>query len=65
MAERAPNVNVKAALIDMGQTWERLALQNAWLNHLVIADQMAFSFTELREKPPKAVSIGRVGFGAE
>jgi len=65
MAERAPNVNVKAALIDMGQTWERLVLQNAWLNHLVIADQMAFSFTELREKPPKAVSIGRMGLGAE
>jgi hypothetical protein len=65
MAERAPNVNVKAALIDMAQTWERLALQNAWLNHMVIADQMAFSFTELREKAPKAVPIGRVGLGAE
>jgi len=65
MAERAPNVNVKAALIDMAQTWERLALQNAWLNHMVIADQMAFSFTEPREKPPKAVPISRAGFGAE
>jgi hypothetical protein len=58
MAERAPNVNVKAALIDMAQTWERLALQNAWLNHMVIADQMAFSFTELREKPLNAYSSG-------
>jgi hypothetical protein len=49
----------------MAQTWERLALQNAWLNHMVIADQMAFSFTELREKPLKAVPIGRMGLGAE
>ena len=65
MAERAPNVNVRAALIDMAQTWERLAIQNAWLNHIVTADQMAFSFTELREKSPKAVPISRVGFGAE
>ena len=65
MAERAPNVSVRAALIDMAQAWERLALQNAWLNHFVTADQMAFSFTELREKPPKTVPIGRVGFGAE
>jgi len=48
MAERAPNVNVQAALIDMAQTWERLAIHNAWLNHIVTADQMAFSFTELR-----------------
>ena len=48
MANRAPNVNVQAALIDMAQTWERLALQNAWLG-VVTADQMAFSFTELRE----------------
>jgi hypothetical protein len=46
MAERAPNVSVRAALIDMAQAWERLALQNAWLNHFVRADQMAFSFTE-------------------
>ena len=53
MAERAPNVNVQAALIDMAQIWERLALQNAWLNCLVTADQMAFSFTELREKSAK------------
>jgi hypothetical protein len=30
----------------------------------VIADQMAFSFTELREKP-LSVPIGRVGLGAE
>ncbi len=60
MAERAPNVNVQAALIDMAKTWERLALQNAWLNNLVTADQMAFSFTEVREKSPKAVPIGRV-----
>jgi hypothetical protein len=65
MAERAPNVNVKAALIDMARAWERLALQNAWLNHIVTADQMAFSFTELREKPPQTVPIGRMGFGAE
>jgi hypothetical protein len=65
MAERAPNVNVKAALIEMARAWERLALQNAWLNHIVTADQMVFSFTELREKPPKIVPIGRVGFGAE
>ena len=48
MAQRAPNVSVRAALIDMAQAWERLALQNAWLNHFVTADQMAFSFTELR-----------------
>jgi hypothetical protein len=27
MAKRAPNVNVQAALVDMAQTWERLALQ--------------------------------------
>jgi hypothetical protein len=46
MAERAP---MQAALIDMAKTWERLAHQNAWLNCLVTADQMAFSFTELRE----------------
>ena len=65
MAERAPNVNVKAALIEMARAWERLALQNAWLNHIVTADQMVFSLTELREKPPKTVPIGRVGFGAE
>jgi len=49
MAERAPNANVQAALIDIAKTWERLAHQNAWLNCLVTADQMAFSFTELRE----------------
>ena len=65
MAKRAPNVNVQAALIDMAQTWERLALQNAWLSQFVTADQMAFSFAELREKSPKAVPIGRVGFSAE
>ena len=65
MAKRAPNVNVQTALVDMAQTWERLALQIAWLNYLVTADQMAFSFTELREKSPKAVPIGRVGFSAE
>jgi hypothetical protein len=65
MAERAPNVNVKAALIEMAQIWERLAHQNAWLNCLVTADQMAFSFTELSEKSPKAVPIGSVGFIAE
>jgi hypothetical protein len=58
MAKRAPNVNVQAALVDMAQTWERL-------DYLVTADQMAFSFTELREKSPKAVPIGRVGFSAE
>ena len=46
MAEGAPNVNVQAALIDMAQSWERLALQNAWLSHIVTADQMAFSFTK-------------------
>jgi len=46
MAERAPNVNVQAALIDVAKTWERLALHHAWLNHTVTADQMAFSFTE-------------------
>jgi len=65
MAERAPNANVQAALIDIAKTWERLAHQNAWLNCLVTADQMAFSFTELREKPPQTVPIGRMGFGAE
>jgi hypothetical protein len=65
MAKRAPNVNVQAALVDMAQTWERLALHNAWLNNPVTAGQMAFSFTELREKSPKAVPIGRVGFSAE
>jgi len=64
MAERA-NVNVQAALIDMAQTWERLAHQNAWLNCLVTADQIAFSFTELREKSPKAVPIGSVSFSAK
>src|SRR5215813_7930270 len=62
MAERAPNVSVRAALIDMAQAWERLALQNAWLNHFVTADQMAFSFTELREKPPKTVPTARKGY---
>jgi len=46
MAERAPNVHVQAALIDMAKTWERLVLHHAWLNHIVTADQMAFSFTE-------------------
>jgi hypothetical protein len=46
MAERAPNVNVQAALIDMANTWERLAIHHAWLNHIVTADQMALSFTE-------------------
>ena len=60
MAKRAPNVNVQAALIDMAKTWERLAVHHAWLNHIVRADQMAFSFTEVREKSPKAVPIGRV-----
>ena len=65
MAERAANVYVQAALIDMAQTWERLAIHHAWLNQIVTADQMAFSFTELREKPPKTVPIGGVGFGAE
>jgi hypothetical protein len=64
MAERAPNVNMRAALIDMAQTWERLALQSAWLSHIVTADQMAFSFTEL-EKPLKAIPTGRVGFSTE
>jgi len=65
MAKRAPNVNVQVALIDMAQTWERLALQNAWLNCVVTVDQMAFSFTELREKSPKALPLGRAGFSAE
>jgi hypothetical protein len=65
IAERAPNVYEQAALIDMAKTWERLALHHAWLNQFVTADQMAFSFTELREKPPKTVPIGGVGFGAE
>jgi hypothetical protein len=46
MAERAPNVNVQAALIDMAKTWERLAIHHAWLNHIVTADQVAFLFTE-------------------
>jgi hypothetical protein len=46
MAERAPNVHVQAALIDMAKTWERLVLHHAWLNHIVTADQMALSFTE-------------------
>jgi hypothetical protein len=27
MAERAPNANVEAILIDMARTWERLAVQ--------------------------------------
>jgi hypothetical protein len=46
MAEGAPSVNVQAALIDMAKTWERLAVHHAWLNQIVTADQMAFSFTE-------------------
>jgi hypothetical protein len=48
MVKRAPNANVQAALIDMAKTWERLALQSAWLNQGVTADQLAFSFTEAR-----------------
>jgi len=64
MAERAPNSNMQAAVIDMAQTWERLALQSAWLSHFITADQMAFSFTEL-EKSPKAIPTGRVAFSAE
>ena len=61
MAKRAPNVNMQATLIDMAQTWERLALQSAWLSHIVTADQMAFSFTEL-EKSPKAHAYRLGGF---
>ena len=64
MAKRAPNVNMQATLIDMAQTWERLALQSAWLSHFITADQMAFSFTEL-EKSPKAMPTGWVGFSAQ
>ena len=65
MAEHALNVNVKAALIDMARAWERFALHIACLNQIVAADQMAFSFTEPREKPLKTVPIGGVGVGAE
>ena len=61
MAKHAPNVNMQAALIDMAQTWERLALQSAWLSHIVTADQTAFSFTEL-EKSPKAHAYRQGGF---
>ena len=53
MAERAPNANVQAALIDIAKTWERLAHQNAWLNCLVTADQMAFSFTDYARTKPR------------
>jgi hypothetical protein len=51
MAERVPNVDVEAILIDMARTWERLAVQTAQLSHANegISFQppayMAFSFT--------------------
>jgi hypothetical protein len=48
MAERAPNASVQAILIDMARTWERLAIQTAHEpleRMIVMADQMAFSFT--------------------